>query len=198
MLTFVLDIQVARGNYGSQIAAANMQVLHWNQELADNAQSMADKCEEGYTNSPSQLRVCSQDYNVSENYYYIWSSNNITNIKSWTQVIDSWYDQGKDLSTSFYLGLNLTSAREYAQLVWANAYEVGCGGAYTETDIGITIRYFCLYGPGIMMDQPLYHYGPPATDCNGPVSSTYNDLCVNIPAEKEIHVVEPPRTSLAS
>ncbi|KAK3893535.1 hypothetical protein Pcinc_002660 [Petrolisthes cinctipes] len=190
--------EVAKGENKPQPKAANMQVLKWNQELADNAQSIAESCQTGYVSSPSQLRVCSRDYNVSENRFYLWSPDYKT--KDWTEIIDSWYNQGTNLSTSIFLDPDFNNTREYSQLVWANAYEVGCGGAYIEPGTGgISMYYFCLYGPGIVESQPLYRIEETATGCNGPVSSTYSGLCESRPTEKESHEVEPPfRTSLTS
>ncbi|XP_068223928.1 scoloptoxin SSD976-like [Palaemon carinicauda] len=178
-----------------QPAGANIRELKWNDELAkvaqvrlfiiaENKQAWAEQC----PSAPDQFndrKIFSESYAVGQNIYHYWGFNGST---LWKNAIDSWYNEVADMpntEVSSFTG-NPPSMRvigHYTQVVWANTYEIGCGGVLYSTDLGGTTYpeskiYVCNYGSaGNYIGQEIYTQGTAASQCSNGISTTYPDLC---------------------
>lgn len=78
----------------------------------------------------------------------------------------------------------LHPAAKYAQIVWADTYQIGCARAIFQQSKGSDLSYrehfICNYGPaGNIPNQPVYEIGPPCSRCDEGTGCTldYPALC---------------------
>ncbi|XP_063706165.1 venom allergen 5-like [Culicoides brevitarsis] len=174
---FILDYhnrlrqKLALGQIYNQPQAANMQVLVWDDELANVAQRHANGCE--YYHNP--YRHISRFY-VGENIARIWSSD--TPHGNWKYIIDKWFGE---YSIYRWLDWPLTSLNgHYTQIAWGTTTRIGCGYTYYLTPGGSYTRYYvCNYGPtGNHYGVGPYEIGTPNCARFGLYYSRYyNGLC---------------------
>ncbi|XP_068223924.1 uncharacterized protein [Palaemon carinicauda] len=173
-----------RGAPGPQPAGANIRELKWNDELAKVAQAWAEQCPSDHDQF-NDRKICSRSYSVGQNIYYYWGFDSNT---FWKNAIDAWYievaDTPNSMVSSFTSGsVNGKVIGHYTQVLWANTYEIGCGGVHYSTDLSGTTYpeskiYVCNYGPaGNFLGQEIYTQGTAASQCSNGISTTYPDLC---------------------
>ncbi|XP_042878719.1 unconventional myosin-XVI-like [Penaeus japonicus] len=168
------------GDPGPQPGGSNIRELKWNDELAQVAQAWMNQCTFAHDCSDCR-KICSRDYAVGQNLYTFWTSELNENSIMWTEAIQSWYDEVKDMPASIVSSFgNAPSGKvigHYTQVVWADSYEVGCGAVHFA-DSGTRKIYGCNYGPsGNFLTRPVYEQGPAASQCPNGVSAAYSDLC---------------------
>ncbi|XP_068223932.1 scoloptoxin SSD552-like [Palaemon carinicauda] len=175
-------VKVAQGNEasgdpGPQPTGANIRELKWNDELAKVAQALADQCLFNHDKS-SDRKICSRSYAVGQN---IFVKQGYLIDTSWKTAINFWYDQVYGMPNTIVSSFSddtLVYIDTYTQVVWANTYEIGCGGIHdNKTDSELKI-YVCNYGPaGNILGQEIYAQGTAASQCSNGISTTYPDLC---------------------
>ncbi|KAL7299648.1 hypothetical protein TKK_0007409 [Trichogramma kaykai] len=160
-----LRMKVARGEElrgapGPQPAATNMQMLEWDEELAQTAQKWASQCSSGHDQCRNLPR-----YQVGQNLAAR-STRYRPNFEKFTtdMLVNMWYDEVQyynrnsiHLFDSLY-GVGGKQTGHYTQLVWAETNRIGCGAIrnYQGGDYKFTLA--CNYGPaGNFMNQPVYN-----------------------------------------
>ena len=154
--------------------ATNMLQMYWNNEIANKAQTISQKCQ--FKESSENERKWS-NLKLGENMQIELGETK----PDWKKVISSWF-----VGISAYKNKNLDSFRSgdmmsntFSQLVWANSYVVGCG--HTLCADGASF-YVCLYGPsGNVAGKPLFKYSS-KKECKCPKETTcgnkdYPGLC---------------------
>nr|QEA69430.1 venom allergen [Scolopendra subspinipes] len=175
MKKMILDLHnkkrqtVANGQQSGQPSAANMKELHWDDQIAANAQRSAETCV--FQHTAKNLRKTSKYSYLGENIYMGSYPDPIP------RSVNAWYDEVKDVTPavvkSFRSGGPMIG--HYTQMVWANTEALGCG-LVTASDKNTYI--FCQYGPsGNYPGEPIYKQGSPASDCKKGKSSKYPGLC---------------------
>ncbi|XP_045586862.1 uncharacterized protein [Procambarus clarkii] len=169
-----------RGRPGPQLQAANMCVLHWNEELAAVAQAWANQCRYAYDGF-ERRKLCSRDYVVGQNVYYHTGTDSTSN---WAEAIQSWYDEVEDFpranALSFHADNSSRRIHHYSQMVWGVTREVGCGAVYySQAGSSLGRVYVCNYGPsGNSLGSPVYQVGLPGKACGFAIpSDVYPELC---------------------
>lgn len=152
-----------RGNPGPQPKATNMRKLSWDTELANMAQTYAQRCVYAHDTCRDVSR-----FQVGQNLFIDMSTAQTTTV-NWTKAITSWYDEVTGITpaafSSFPSPFSPTIGH-YTQLVWGNTYLVGCGIAsfkdstYYQKTYPYKMLYVCNYGPsGNFLGQPVYAKG---------------------------------------
>ncbi|XP_069982222.1 scoloptoxin SSD346-like [Penaeus vannamei] len=97
----------------------------------------------------------------------------------WNKAVTNWYDNVFILPNTYVASFaSAGSAGSYAQVVWAETKEVGCGGVHVQGVTYIEKYYVCNYGPsGNFINWPIYEAGATASACPAGPSSSYPDLC---------------------
>ena len=159
--------KVAKGKetIGNQPAAANMNELVWDEELAVSAQRWTDQCVSGHDHN---RRVPSEKF-VGQNYAETSSSVN-SGVTDYTKFVQMWYDEVKDFKSgvsSFKTGSPNTGViGHYTAVVWAETKKVGCGYVHIQKNGWYTKIMNCNYSPGAnLMGAPVYIEGPTASKC---------------------------------
>nr|XP_053651842.1 venom allergen 3 homolog [Cherax quadricarinatus] len=170
-----------RGDPGPQPQAANMYILHWNDELAVVAQAWANQCLFAH-NGFEERRICSRNYMVGQNIYY---HIGVDPSQNWAEAVHQWYEEVTDMPRSYAESFHIVDSQRniyhYTQMMWGHTREVGCGAVYfSEYERIVSRVYVCHYGPSSNTSgAPLYQVGPPATACGiSSPSIIYSDLCM--------------------
>ncbi|TKS70090.1 C-type lectin domain family 18 member A [Collichthys lucidus] len=121
-----------------QPMAANMQKMEWDEKLALLAKERAALC---HSDHPPQH---------SSSFSHIgWNTNlSVYGVTSFSDVIDSWFGEGKE-----FLYLNgkcreNTTCQHYTQLVWATSSHVGCASQLCLREGDLWEIFVCAYFPG--------------------------------------------------
>ncbi|XP_052238446.1 cysteine-rich venom protein VAR7-like [Dreissena polymorpha] len=97
--------------------ASNMQLMTWDESLANIAQRWAENCHHDHE-KPANRRWDVGRFSVGQNI--------ASNYPSWTDAIEGWAKEKKD----FTYGNNQNkSVGHYTKMVWADTSKVGCGSA---------------------------------------------------------------------
>ncbi|XP_028905665.1 cysteine-rich secretory protein 2 [Ornithorhynchus anatinus] len=149
--------------------ASNMLRMEWSPEAAKNAKAWADQCT--LQHSSPEKRVTNT--NCGENLFMSSSPN------SWSNAIQSWYDEVKD----FTYGKGAKTANavigHYTQVVWYNSYQIGCSAAYCPNQPVFKYYMVCQYCPAgnnrEKINEP-YQRGTPCGSCK---NACDKGLCTN-------------------
>nr|XP_022909329.1 venom allergen 5-like [Onthophagus taurus] len=125
-----------RGEVPGQPRGVGLNILEWDSDLAEEAQSWADNCVFQHND------VYDSRFPVGQNLYM--SQSTSSSGPDWEAAIDDLYDEHR--LYSYGEGFSY-SAGHYTQLVWADTEYVGCG--YSACDSGYYTNqiYVCNYGP---------------------------------------------------
>ncbi|XP_077299105.1 uncharacterized protein LOC143920216 [Arctopsyche grandis] len=133
----VLRLRIANGQEhqgapGPQPPASDMQLLEWDDELANIAQMWADQCVFEHDLNRDTVR-----FNVGQNIFQ--SEGGVP----WEEAIYSWYSEveffDKNLVDNF---INDKVTDHYSQIVWGNTRFIGCGKrTYPQKHRQYTYRY---------------------------------------------------------
>lgn len=133
---------VALGKIPNQPPARNMQMLQWDKELEQIAQSWASNCQYKHNKN----RHIYDRFYVGENIATTWSSIPLEP-RSYAELIKGgWFDEYK----LYKFGQSVTpSVGHYTQWVWADTNRIGCGASYyyDERTRRYTKFFVCDYGP---------------------------------------------------
>ncbi|KAL7299649.1 hypothetical protein TKK_0007410 [Trichogramma kaykai] len=158
-----LRMKVARGEElrgapGPQPAATNMQMLEWDEELAQTAQKWASQC----IFQHDQCRDLPR-FQVGQNL--AWRGN--TSKQGFSQItaeilVKDWYDEVQYYnrnSVHYFNSLYGAGGQtgHYTQLVWAKTNRIGCGAIRNYQGGYYKFTLACNYGPaGNFMNRPVY------------------------------------------
>ncbi|KAL0963105.1 hypothetical protein UPYG_G00349760 [Umbra pygmaea] len=121
-----------------QPPASNMLQMNWNSDAAFNAKRWANRCT--MKHSPRDQRTVGTS-ECGENMYM--SSNKL----SWSNIIQSWYNEGQDYSYRFNRAKRIGSyVGHYIRMVWADSNQIGCAAAQCPTGKFMNF-YVCHYCP---------------------------------------------------
>ncbi|XP_077292836.1 uncharacterized protein LOC143915889 [Arctopsyche grandis] len=134
--------QIASGRLPGQPKASNMQKIVWDDQLADLAQSYADKMKFKHNKNRSDDR-----FMVGENLYVSWSTGS-NGASNWTEPINDWFEEHEYYSYKPLVPNPATG--HYTQIVWADTLYVGCGYTAFKNQIMIHKLYVCNYGPALV------------------------------------------------
>ncbi|KAG7483491.1 C-type lectin domain family 18 member A-like [Solea senegalensis] len=119
--------------------AANMRKMEWDEQLASLAKEWAASC---HTNHSHQL-------NSSTFTHIGWNSRlNPHGVASFSDVIDSWFEEGKDFVYSSGQCRQNATCQHYTQLVWATSSHIGCANQLCLKEGNLWEIYVCAYYPG--------------------------------------------------
>ena len=132
---------VANGKISKQPPAQNMQVLKWDEELANVAQTWANKCDYKHNTDRHVER-----FYVGENIAEVRSSAELELGDFAKQAVELWFDEYKIYKFGQAFSL---STGHYSQWIWAETNLIGCGFSYyyNERSRRYTKYYVCNYGP---------------------------------------------------
>ncbi|XP_031767327.2 uncharacterized protein LOC113515585 isoform X2 [Galleria mellonella] len=120
--------EAARGQLRRMPPAGNMLKLRWVEELAREAQRWADQCRP--PTSPEEQDACRDLYSTSVGQCVASVVGEAPGLRV-ESMIDMWYMQNvlyKGNVTSYIAPTaNFSSYSDFAQIVWAHTYMVGCG-----------------------------------------------------------------------
>lgn len=136
-------------------AVTPLPALTWNPDLAQFAQSHAEKCVFSHSD-PSERNNMPGFANVGENIHAAWRPSwNLANALDlatvWPDFVTEWHDevQNYDYTTHTCNGV----CGHYTQIVWADTTEIGCGIArcdqlqYLQSTSPNAVILVCNYGP---------------------------------------------------
>ncbi|CAG9858224.1 unnamed protein product [Phyllotreta striolata] len=176
-----------KGKLGKQPPAANMLMMHWDEELAEVAQRWADQCIPIAESIQHDFcRKTSRFEQVGQNI--LTAITNGTIMPELAILILNWYKQVVNViptDISFFSGMKRGQylIGQYTQLVWAKTAYVGCGMAiYKEQGKEhYDQRLVCNYGPGgNILGKPIYKIGQPCSRCpTNQCDSFRKALCEN-------------------
>ncbi|KAM9665236.1 cysteine-rich secretory protein 2-like [Trichechus inunguis] len=152
-------------------SASNMLKMTWNAEVAKNARNWANKCT--LSHSPPNQRQTSSFAHCGENLFMS------SHPKSWSDVIQSLYDEVKYFKYGFGSTRPNTTTDHYTQLVWATSHQVGCALAYCPQH-PLRYYYVCQYCPAgndVTTIKTPYKKGKPCGDCPNHCDK---GLCTNL------------------
>ncbi|XP_043483695.1 venom allergen 5-like isoform X2 [Leptopilina heterotoma] len=116
-----------RGNPGPQPAAANMNALIWDNNLAEVAQRWADQCTFQHDFSRQDPR-----FQVGQNIYFATGYPK----SNWTQAISTWYEEVTEFNSKNVKKFQFQfTTGHYTQLVWGNTRYIGCGKTTYNTPL---------------------------------------------------------------
>ncbi|XP_071374486.1 C-type lectin domain family 18 member A-like, partial [Centroberyx affinis] len=118
--------------------AANMQKMEWNEKLALLAKERAASCH----TDPSPQHSPPFDH-IGWNTHL--SAYGVT---SFSEVIDSWFEEGRNYLYSSGQCRENATCQHYTQLVWATSSHVGCASQLCLRDEGLWELFVCAYAPG--------------------------------------------------
>jgi len=163
-----LRSKIALGQQAGQPAAANMNKVVWNKELAKIAQRWADQCVWDH----DKFRSKRDGTQVGQNMARTGLSSTRKNKKEMegqlTSFVNSWYNEVEDPGFNgaiepfrFDYG-----SGHYSQVVWAETTEIGCGATYFE-EVDGKFKYIlvCNYKYGNMRDDSMYKQGKACSQC---------------------------------
>ncbi|XP_023313911.1 ancylostoma secreted protein-like [Trichogramma pretiosum] len=160
-----LRMKVARGEElrgapGPQPAATNMQMLEWDEELAQTAQKWASQCIFQHDKCRDLPR-----YEVGQNLAAR-STSYRPGFEQFTtdMLVNMWYDEVRYYNRNSVhrfdglAGAGGEQTGHYTQLVWAKTNRIGCGAIRNYQGGDYTFTLACNYGPsGNFMNQPVYN-----------------------------------------
>uniref|UniRef100_T1JAR0 Cysteine-rich venom protein n=1 Tax=Strigamia maritima TaxID=126957 RepID=T1JAR0_STRMM len=161
----------------NQPPASNMQIMRWDEELAQTAQKHSEQCK--FAHDCPKCREVDR-FTVGQNVY-LRSSTKANEDFSWEKVILAWYDEVALLPASIVNSFNIIPGTlHYTQMVWWDTATIGCGYTYYKDGKFWKKLFVCNYGPnGNWLDEAMYNRGPPCSECpsGSRCSKRYFGLC---------------------
>ena len=118
--------------------AMNMLEVHWDEELAQVAQRLADQCV--FDHDCSECRRVGR-FSVGQNLYQAFTTRTEERT-DWVGAIDSWFNEIELLPISSISSFAFSpSTGHFTQLAWASTNKIGCG--VTQYPSGRWAHRFC-------------------------------------------------------
>ncbi|KAH7959614.1 hypothetical protein HPB49_012469 [Dermacentor silvarum] len=156
-------------------AAADMQELLWDNELAHVAQAHAYICTKAdgdQKHDRVEDRFTSRFPKTGQNL--AWEGQpEYTPGPNWTWVMDHWFTQEyaryPPEKVAHFTPMEGVKIGHFSQVIWAQTRYVGCGYVYYRVDAKVfrhIKQYTCNYGPsGNYVGWPIYKEGPTCSAC---------------------------------
>ncbi|KAH6932401.1 hypothetical protein HPB50_005313 [Hyalomma asiaticum] len=176
--------EVAQGRLRGFPAAADMQELLWDDEIAQVAQAHASLCTpptgDILQHDKHEDRFTSQFQTTGQNLAWDGQSYPV-NGPNWTFAIDEWYVEYKHYPAQYVrqfpgAGRTAMPTGHFTQVIWAKTRYIGCGYVYYTVpgaQFPYMRKYTCNYGPsGNYRRRSVYQEGatcsacPPPTRCS--------------------------------
>lgn len=164
---------VATGRLNGYKPAANMYELVWDDELAEVAQALADRCGD-MSHDLASARFTRRFKLTGQNLATEQRSNQVMTV-NWVRFIDRWFKEHKDYPPQqvkrFQPSFQGRPVGHFTQVIWANTQYLGCGFTMfrMKGDFGampFKNNYVCNYGnSGNIKGQPVYAEGLPCSHC---------------------------------
>lgn len=132
---------MANGKISKQPPAENMQVMKWDKELENIAQTWANKCDYKHNSIRKVKR-----FSIGENIAQIRSTAQLELRDFPKQAVELWFNEYK----IYTFGQSFSRATaHYSQWVWADTNLIGCGFSYYfDKRTNYYVKYYvCNYGP---------------------------------------------------
>jgi len=151
--------------------ASNMKVMHWDSNLARQAQNYANKC----------IYKHSKMAGVGENLYMSWTNSGNEDPKSLEKkAVDSWADEKNLPQSSFNPFVFNYNTGHWTAMIWANTNRVGCGLVRCPSVGKYSYKYkysyimVCQYSPaGNMRGASAFKRGKPCSKCENGCANNY-------------------------
>ncbi|XP_077547736.1 uncharacterized protein LOC144159983 [Haemaphysalis longicornis] len=175
--------QIAKGKLGRFPPARDMLRLMWDDEMANNAQALAELCQSNH--DKLQERFTTKFQQTGQNIG--WSDDPLerTDVQASTWV-DSWVDEHTDYAgsvSSFDTTRSKGVVTHFVQVAWAKTRFVGCG--YVQHQLSRDLFKYqtiviCNYGEwGNQIGSPIYLEGATCSQCpSGTACDQPSGLCV--------------------
>ncbi|CAG9768596.1 unnamed protein product [Ceutorhynchus assimilis] len=180
--------QETRGTLGRQPTASNMNILQWDDELAEIAQRWADQCLG--LDDELQHDECRKTNRFDVGQNVLTALTPTLEVPEISILILNWYKQVEnilpsDLETFSVIKRGQYIIGQYTQLIWAETKFLGCGIAtfrnknISNSKARYLHRLVCDYGPrGNVIGSSVYSKGAPCTKCpSAKCDSVKTSLC---------------------
>ncbi|XP_028158177.1 uncharacterized protein LOC114351238 [Ostrinia furnacalis] len=163
--------EAASGRLRRLPPAGNMLKLRWVEELAREAQRWADQCRPPRT--PDERDACRDLYSTTVGQCVASVVGEAPGLRV-ESMVDMWYMQSilyKGNVTSYMIPMsNVTFYGDFAQMIWARSYMVGCGRSRFMSELNGRLRsverLVCNFAPrGPVQSRALWIPAAPATAC---------------------------------
>lgn len=164
---------VATGRLTGYRPAANMYELVWDEELAEVAQALADRCGD-FRHDRADARFTRRFKLTGQNLATERRSNQVMTMNG-VRFIDMWFKEHFDYRpyqvNSFHPSFNGRPVGHFTQMIWANTHYLGCGftlfrmkGDFSE--MPYKKNFVCNYAnSGNIKGRPVYTEGPTCSHC---------------------------------
>ncbi|KAL1421816.1 hypothetical protein MTO96_022736 [Rhipicephalus appendiculatus] len=179
--TFILKLhndyrsQVAQGRLPGFPAAADIQELLWDDEMADVAQALSSLCVPpgGRLDHDKAADRFTTRFNITGQNLGLQFSSHPVEGPDWKPVVDGWFNEYVDYPPNLVAGFPRNPTRKptghFTQVIWARSRYVGCGYAYyiaTGTALPHMRKYTCnYYEAGNVVTRPVYQSGATCSSC---------------------------------
>ncbi|XP_033102927.1 peptidase inhibitor 16-like [Anneissia japonica] len=144
-------------------SAADMNLLTWNDQLADSVQTWTEECVWDH----GQVEFENQQYDpMGQN---LWRGGNKVSVSA----VRAWMNEDKYYNYTEHVCQPGKVCGHYTQVLWDTTKQMGCG--YHSCEDGKTI-VGCNYGPAGNYNRRPYIEGPRCSQCSEP-GFCYNGLC---------------------
>uniref|UniRef100_T1DPC1 CAP-Lyc-1 n=1 Tax=Lychas buchari TaxID=1330406 RepID=T1DPC1_9SCOR len=147
--------------------AGNMLEMEWDEELAQVAQKLADRCI--FNHDCDECRKV-ENFDVGQNLYTATVTATKPPHPSWKDAIQAWYSEVHRFSNDLINPFTSDDATgHFTQMVWSNTWKIGCGFvSYEKRKDSWTQLYVCNYGPGGNVDDDeMYMIAQACSKCPG-------------------------------
>lgn len=164
---------VAKGWLRGYKPAANMYELVWDDELAEVAQALADRCGD-MSHDLASARFTRRFKLTGQNLATEHRSNQVM-AANWVRFVDRWFKEHINYPPQqvkrFQPSFNRGPVGHFTQVIWANTQHLGCGFTMFRmkgdfSAMPFKKNYVCNYGnSGNIKGQPVYIEGSPCSRC---------------------------------
>ncbi|XP_052129955.1 venom allergen 3-like isoform X3 [Frankliniella occidentalis] len=159
-----------RGKNGhAQPSASNMRKLSWDNELATNAQRVADQCVFEHSTCTNTIDGTPAGENLLTGGFAVGQTG-----PDWNATVYAWYEEvdlrdGRLNTKPFVADSTFEDVGHYTQMCWGETYGIGCGysmytaGSGSKIDTHLVVCHYKALGNN--EGQAMYKAGKPATQC---------------------------------
>ncbi|XP_028175734.1 venom allergen 5 2-like [Ostrinia furnacalis] len=150
----------AFGHIPRQPAAANMNALVWDEELAEKAARWA---ENGlFAHNPDRTVPSKRWEQIGENVFYSTIYSPVGSVvPNLAEAMNGWFSEFMNYNFEPYSLEIAQAVGHYTQMVWAESTKIGCGISQKRENGFVTTLFVCDYGPtGNFIGETPYKASP--------------------------------------
>ncbi|XP_041512174.1 cysteine-rich secretory protein 1-like isoform X2 [Microtus oregoni] len=163
------DIVLSHLEMRFHLPGSDILKMMWNDEAQVNAQAYANKC--SYQHSSQESRKI-ENLRCGENIFMA------SYPASWSEAIQSWYDESKNFKFGSGPTTPGAAVGHYTQLVWNSSHQLGCGVAECP-DNPLKYFYVCHYCPPGNLLNRLYTPYTVGDRCGSCPNDCDEGMCTN-------------------